>query len=760
MARRRLLEPPSDPVNMAAMRATQEDEDEFDATEDEEEFEEDDSSTAEALNDPDVTHLSGGPRIGGGRGKRSEMFGEDAEHAMGRASSPRLYAQAAQFPACVQLRVWKWENGVPVGLGAIDATATEEDFVRQFFSAMPRRGEGRAQFKLRPIDIRGHELGQEVTTVISEHHAAIRRMREAEEEEREMRLYGRGGGRYGRGDDNGSGGQPQVIVEAPPSSDGTEHMGHAMDRMLDVVESRAKALEDALEMERSRVRDEEKQRAQERIDLATNAAQGVQVLTERMMKDDQVRQQQALRAQQEQSQMMLTTLTTIFTQQQSMAAQQAEMQRRADEYRIEQERQRAERERREVEDRLKREREEYEARRAKEREEAEYRLRLEREEAQRKFEQAKMELEVRLQREREEMERKERREREEAERREKWFSEERARREEREAREARDREESRARREQMEREEAREREAERNRQHELRVKEMEAQAQRDREHAERMAAMAKLELEARATAQGGDSLGNTLKMFSQFGIPPEEVFPRVFGMGGKGGGDEEGEEKEAGWTAALPAIMGVLGAVAKAASARGAAQQPRQAPMPPPQFVGGPPMVAPQPPPRMMPRAAQPVRPAPRTLPAPPPEMPQPRVREQQPVLVEDDLPPMPDVAEVEQAMAQAAPPPSLSEVAKAAGLTLKQQKSARIGLRSLVKQMQNAEQEKWEELIGTAIMSEINIFHYVKAVSVKAAMIEAGADEAFAGQVITAMKQSSLVPEDLPYGDENGGEA
>jgi len=755
MARRRLLEPPSDPVNMAAMRGAGEDEDDFDATEDEEEFEEDDSSTADALNDPDVTHLSGGPRIGGGRGKKSEMFGEDAEHAMGRASSPRLYAQAAQFPACVQLRVWKWENGVPVGLGAIDATATEEDFVRQFFSAMPRRGEGRAQFKLRPIDIRGHELGQEVTTVISEHHAAIRRMREAEEEEREMRLYGRGGGRFGRGEDNGNGGQPTVVVESP-QSDGTEHMGHAMDRMLDVVESRAKALEDALEMERERVREEEKQRAQERIDLATNAAQGVQVLTERMMKDDQVRQQQSLRAQQEQSQMMLTTLTTIFTQQQSMAAQQAEMQRRADEYRIEQERQRAERERREVEDRLKREREEYEARRAKEREEADYRLRLEREEAQRKFEQAKMELEVRLQREREEMERKERREREEAERREKWFSEERARREEREARESREREESRARREQMEREESREREAERNRQHELRVKEMEAQATRDREHAERMAAMAKLELETRATAQGGDSLGSTLKLFSQFGIPPEEVFPRVFGMGGGKGDEGDGEEKEAGWTAALPAIMGVLGEVAKAASARGAA--PRPAPPMPQQFVSGPPMVAP-PQQRAMPRPVQQARPAPRPLPAPPPDMPQQRAPQREAVAVEEPLPPFPDVSEIEQA-APVAAPPSLSEVAKAAGMTLKQQKSARIALRSLLKQMQNAEEEKWEELIGTAIMGEISIFHYVKAVTVRAAMIEAGADEAFTTRVIAAMRQSSLVPEDLPYGDENGGEA
>ncbi len=39
-------------------------------------------------------------------------------------------------------------------------------------------------------------------------------------------------------------------------------------------------------MERERVREEEKQRAQERIDLATNAAQGVQALTERAMKDE------------------------------------------------------------------------------------------------------------------------------------------------------------------------------------------------------------------------------------------------------------------------------------------------------------------------------------------------------------------------------------------------------------------------------------------------------------------------------------------
>ena len=143
-----------DAENNAALRPTaaQEAENLLDAPPeiDEDEF---DASEVEGLNDPDVTHLGDAPRIGG-RSRASDLFGEEADHAAGRATSPKLYAQAAQFPTCTQLRVWKWENGIPVGLGTIDSTATEEDFVRQFLSAMPRRGEGRAQFKLRPIDTR------------------------------------------------------------------------------------------------------------------------------------------------------------------------------------------------------------------------------------------------------------------------------------------------------------------------------------------------------------------------------------------------------------------------------------------------------------------------------------------------------------------------------------------------------------------------------------------------------------------------------
>lgn len=752
MARgRRLVDPPADPVDMSAIRGLEEDDD-FDASEPEDEGYEEDAST---LNDPDVTTLGAGPRIGGGgRVRRSDVFDNVGDLAPGRATSPRLYAQAAQFPTCVQLRVWKWENGVPVSLGVIDAEATEEDFVRQFFTAMPRRGETRAQYRLRPIDIRGQELGQEVTNVISEHHAAIRALREAEEEEREVRMYGRNP-RHRYGDDNG--GTPQVIVEAPQGgSDGTEQMGHVMDRMIEVVEARAKALEEALEMERERVREEQSTRAQERIDLATSAAQGVQALTERAMKDEAQRAERALRAQQEQASLVVTTLTANFQQQQAMQAQMSEERRRQDEYRLEQERQRAERERKDVEDRLRREREESETKRLREREEAELRLREAREEAKARFEQQKMELEMRLAREREELERKERREKDEREARERWFAEERARREEREGRERIEREESRDRRERIEREERerrealikeelREREAERQRQHELRVKEMEAAAARDREHAERMASMARLELEAKSHGAGADPLANTMKLFSQFGIPPEEVFPRMFGMKAAAGEDEDGEKKEAGWMAALPMALGALGEVAKAMSARPPAAPPTGAR--PPQVV--PPQYAPtaqaRPPQQYIPAPAPAQQ---RALPQPPPAPVAVRPAEREMVPVEA---PVEAPAQVEATPEATV---STSDLAQKAGLGLKAMKSGRLGMRALVKKVAASDESKWEELIGTAILSEVNIFHYARAVTVRRAILEAGADDALAARVIAAMRASTMVPPDMEYGD------
>ena len=325
----------------------------------------------------------------------------------------------------------------------------------------------------------------------------------------------------------------------------------------------------------------------------------------------------------------------------------------------------------------------------------------------------------------------------------------------------------------------REREGERQRQHELRVKEMEGAAARDREHAERMASMARMELEAKASASGNDALGNTMKLFSQFGIPPEEVFPRMFGMKPSGGGeDEEGEEKAPGWMAALPVALGALGEVAKAMAARNAGgQPPMQRPMQQQQQQIQRPMPQQQVP-RPLPPPQQQFMPSPQRAPqaqrALPPRMPQQQVRPQPvpvpaevapveepqgiealgppPEMLENVIPmPLPEPV-VEQ------PKPSLSQLASEAGMSPKAQKSARVSLRSLIKKLAGSEESAWEELITTAIMSEINIYYYVKAVTVKAAMLECGAGEELAGRVVVAMRASSLVPSDLPYGD--GGEA
>ena len=768
------------------------------------------ASGAEAdLNNPDVIHLGDAPQIGG-RSRSVDLFGETADYAAGRVTSPKLYAQAAQFPTCAQLRVWKWENGIPVGLGTIDSSATEEDLVRQFFSAMPRKGEGRAQFKLRPIDIRGQELGQEVTIVVSEHHSAIRAMKEAEAEENERTA------------------NPFSFMQAPSSSSGEipAELSRMVEHMLATAESRSKQLEDSLEMERERIRQEELRRTQERVDLATNAAQGVQVITERMMKDEQIRAERAAKMQAEQSQLLITTLTSIFAQQQSMSAQASESARRADEYRIEQERQRAERERQMAEDRRKMEMQEAEYRRQRDREEAEYRLRLEREESDRKrleiertiaaqkaemelriarereeaearrreneaklahereeaarrFEQARLELELKLNREREEMERKERREREEAERRERWFAEERARRESRESTESR------------------EREQERQRQHDRMVKELELQAQKDREHAERMVSLSKAE----QSATNGDVLSSAAKLFSQFGVPPNEIFKRLFSQGETEDVDD-GEEKASPWMEALPKIFGIVGDVAKAAANRGPAGMPGQMPqggMPPEmwqQQAQAQPQGSPAPQRRALlpanvpeqfaqpraPRTAIPRRMVEQEMQATVDQAMAAQMAQQQPVAPE--LPPEPVMVEppvVAAPVAEVAPVEvdsgrilpvdvdapasaetakdgpivlSLSELAASKNITLKAQKNARVGIRKLIRQLDKEDEANWENTIGVAVASEPSIYHYVEAVTVKAAMVEAGATAEFAGRIVEAMRRSPLVPSTFNYGE------
>ena len=721
--------------------------------------------SVDSLNNPDVVHLGPAPVIGGTnyRGATSDLFGEPANNVMGRATSPMLYAQVSQFPTCTQLRVWKWENGIPVGLGTIDATATEEDFVRQFSSAMPKKGDGKCQFKMRPIDIRGQELGQEATLVISEHHAALRSIREAEQDDRGgmFGLFGRGLGGH-----QGSSG----------SDDMARELTGMVEHMLATADQRARSLEDTLEAERERMRQDELERTRERVDLATNAAQGVQAITERLMKDEALRAERAMKSQEQQSNMLVTTLSTVFAQQQQAMQQQAAEQRRSDEFRLQQERQRAESERQAHYERVKMEREDAERKRARERDEMEARLRREqaesdnrwkmeqsrmereredrkmdmerqKQEAQIRYEREKAEMQLRVQQDRERMERermehekKTLREREDAERRARMEME-RMERDRQERRELMEREKSdRDEKARREREDAKLRDQERQRQHERQLEESKLAAKQQREHAERMMQLQKIEMEKRSGATG-------LEMLTQFGLNPKEIIPRLL-SGGEEGEEGSGGDSEGGWAEAIPKVLGALAgmvgprgeaaqaAAAQQAAARQAAAQAaagqRRLPSPVPDFTqSGPP------------RPQAPAYSQAQGAPSAPQQVPPP-----QQASASEGVP-EPQVVRMTPA------PVDSKALAKSAGMKLKAIRSARRGMVTLVRRVGSSPAEKWEEIITAGILNEPKIFDYVKAVTVKLAIDEAGAGPKLRDAVIAAMRASVLVPDTLPYGDE-----
>ena len=101
---------------------------------------------------------------------------------------------------------------------------------------MPRRGQGNYQFRLRPIDIRGKELGKEFTLNISEHHTQLQHIREQRRLEEEERRHG---GMWGGGRGPMTGGD---IIVNPGGGGYGEERGHSyaeeMGRMFEqAVES-------------------------------------------------------------------------------------------------------------------------------------------------------------------------------------------------------------------------------------------------------------------------------------------------------------------------------------------------------------------------------------------------------------------------------------------------------------------------------------------------------------------------------------------
>jgi hypothetical protein len=84
--------------------------------------------------------------------------------------------------------------------------------------------------------------------------------------------------------------------------------------------------------------------------------------------------------------------------------------------------------------------------------------------------------------------------------------------------------------------------------------------------------------------------------------------------------------------------------------------------------------------------------------------------------------------------------------------LNVAAQKSARIALRTLVAKLGKAPEGDWEGIITTAIATEPSIYHYVQAVTVTRALIEAGSNPKFAARIISALRASSFIPSDLRY--------
>ena len=599
---------------------------------------------------------------------KTDIHGSQAESFGGRMSSPKLFAQQSLFPQVSQLRCWKIENGLPVGIGVIDANASEEDFVQRFRSAMPQKSQGTFKFKLRPLDMDGIELGQEITIAISEHHNALNNT------------------------------NPIHVVAGNVSMSQAQAEQQTMTRMIEMLKETLGHSQKALEEERRRTATLLEQMAQERIDLATNTASGIQVISERMMEADAKRHDAMLRQEQQRNQQSQDNMATFFQTQTEMT--QSEKRRQEAEFKRQQEREQSfnsmllqmEKERSD------RDRQMMEAQ--KERELTQFQMMLEQERARRDREM--QEFRERQEQQRQEWERKRTEERDEYERRERVRKEELAEKEKRWQIELKDKE------------------SERMRQHEMRLKELELSAQRDREHAERMMSLQALQLQQEKQGSFKETIKEAMETLTGFGIDPMDLANKLFNGGGNDGGGTA--------TEIIGAITSLGGKVAEVVKENVKAQGNIQAIQTQAQMLQNNPMAYGG----MLPQQ----------------QMLMQQQMAQQKFQVDDED----ESEEYEEPVIKPKQQKQKVEQPKI-NLPLDVQKNARKSLRQLAVTLPNTPNEQWEELITMAIVNEPSIYHYCQAVSVVYALKETGADDQLINKIMYALQQSSLVPKDLNYG-------
>jgi len=213
-----------------------------------------------------------------------------------------------------------------------------------------------------------------------------------------------------------------------------------------------------------------------------------------------------------------------------------------------------------------------------------------------------------------------------------------------------------------------------------------------------MMTLSKIEMSNNAMGGIGELLPKAKGLLQDMGMEPADVIQRILAPPDEGSGTVE----------LITSALGVAGEVAKGWASR-------STPMP----------VAPVGRPRMLPPQAPPQQAAPPQQSAPKPPL----------------VTPAPEAA------------PPQDSPATGAGLPLQDQKSARNTLRKLVKILGGKERGEWDEIIMTTLASQPAIYPYVKAVTVRSALYEAGGSDYMVGEIIKGLKDSPLVPADIPYG-------
>jgi len=94
---------------------------------------------------------------------------------------------------------------------------------------------------------------------------------------------------------------------------------------------------------------------------------------------------------------------------------------------------------------------------------------------------------------------------------------------------------------------------------------------------------------------------------------------------------------------------------------------------------------------------------------------------------------------------------------AKEAGLPLVKQRKARKAIRVLADKLAVSSKDDWMGLVSDAITTNIDIYHYLRAVTVYAALAEAKISAELAGQIVEALQESGVITSDvLPFDEQD----